>query len=135
MQQMRMKVNKQVNLNQESTQALVMGIGLQVNQKHKREPLELEEAMDLLKSRRAGFISMARKAAVQIASKHPDRLVTIDDVRDKCPPPEGIDPRVMGAVFSERDTWEFVSFTRSARRACHHRPIQIFRLKSDYIPH
>lgn len=89
----------------------------------------MTEAMILLQECRKGFISLARKVAIQIAMNRGDRTITIDDVREQCPPPGNIDPRVMGAVFSEPDVWEFVGFERSARTVCHKRPISRFRLK------
>jgi len=41
------------------------------------------------------------------------------------PPPESIDPRVMGAIFNRSD-WEAVEFVNSHRRTCHKRPIRRF---------
>lgn len=81
-----------------------------------------------MKERRSVYIALARKAAIELAMSSPDGTVTIDDVRKQCPPPEEVDPRVMGAVFTERGVWEFQNFERSVRSTCHHRPIQRFKL-------
>ncbi|MBP0492200.1 hypothetical protein [Roseomonas indoligenes] len=56
------------------------------------------------------------------------RTVTINDVRAKCPPPEDVDPRVMGAVFQAKD-WELLRHERSSRKTCHSRPVGVFRLR------
>ena len=56
-------------------------------------------------------------------------LVTIDEVRAILPPPAGIDPRVMGAVF-KRSEWVLDHYVSSKRVTCHKRPIGAFRLKA-----
>lgn len=73
------------------------------------------------------WLDSARMAARQIAQKKGE--VTIDDVREVCAPPDDCDPRIMGAVFHNR---EFVrtGFMSSGRQACHGRPIGIFQLRT-----
>lgn len=73
------------------------------------------------------WIDRARETALRLVRKY--GVVTIDDVRDHCPPPEGIDPRVMGAVFKPKRMWECVDYRKSWRRENHSRPIGIWKLK------
>jgi hypothetical protein len=49
-------------------------------------------------------------------------------VRAICPPPDDVDPRVMGAVF-KRSEWELIRHQRSTRSTCHNRPVGVFRLR------
>lgn len=86
-----------------------------------------QAALDLYEVHRADFLRAARAAA----DKHleENETITIDDVREVCPPPAGIDPRVYGAVFNT-DDYECVGYRKSTRKECHNRPIGIFRKKS-----
>ena len=84
-----------------------------------------EEAIALLEQTRAEFLQDARQAALRLGKKQIN--VTIDDVRAVCPPPAGIDPRVMGAVFKSH-LWKPVGHVASARAKCHRRPVALFRL-------
>lgn len=77
-----------------------------------------------LEERRADWLARARRVALELAKD--GRLITVDDVRQVCPPPPDADPRVMGAIFAGKD-WECVDYFRSGRRACHNRPIGLFR--------
>ncbi len=56
--------------------------------------------LPLFEVSRADWLSDARQAARKIAARRGE--VTIDDVRELCPPPAGVDPRVMGAVLRTR---------------------------------
>jgi hypothetical protein len=76
----------------------------------------------------SSWLDHARAHARRIAAEKGD--VTIDDVRHVCPPPEGCDPRIMGSVFLARD-FVRVDFRASERRACHGRPIGVFRLRRN----
>lgn len=75
---------------------------------------------------RSDYLDQAREAAFKLL-RNKD-YITVDDVRKECPPPETIDGRVMGAIFTKK-YFESVGFSRSVRADCHHRPIQRFRLK------
>lgn len=77
--------------------------------------------LPLFEEHREDWLDAARMAAVRLGKSQP--VVTIDDVREVCPPPPGVDPRVMGAVFWPRDVWERVGFVSSKRKACHNRPV------------
>lgn len=78
------------------------------------------------------WIEVARAKAVEIALRHPNFDCTIDEVRAECPPPDGADPRIMGSVFlcSAKGDWEKIGYVQSKRKACHGRPVALFRLKS-----
>lgn len=83
------------------------------------------EIQPLFEEYRANYLQIARDAARQLATAQGQ--VTIDQVRERCPPPEGVDPRVMGAVFRTSE-FELVGYAKSGRATCHNRPIGIFRL-------
>jgi extradiol dioxygenase family protein len=91
-------------------------------------------ALDVLplfeEHRAADWLTEGRAAARRIGIAKGE--ATINDVREVCPPPAGIDPRAMGAVFRTPD-WESVGYQRSNRATCHNRPICIFRFKGE--PH
>ena len=83
--------------------------------------------LDLFEISRESFLAEARSVAKSLVAKK--GLVTVNDVRDICPPPEHIDPRVMGAIFRTglKSEWEMVGYIASAR--AHARPIGQFKLK------
>ena len=72
------------------------------------------------------WLTQARAAARRIAREN--GTVTIDEVREFCPPPEGVDPRVMGAVMQPRE-FQMVKLVESRRKACHGRHIGVFKLR------
>jgi|ERR1044072_4310940 hypothetical protein len=82
--------------------------------------------LEQLQLARADYLEQAREAAFKLLRSKD--YITVDDVRKECPPPDNIDGRVMGAIFTKKH-FESVGFSRSVRVACHHRPIQRFRLK------
>jgi hypothetical protein len=84
--------------------------------------------LDQLETNRRPYIEEARQTARKLLSTRP--YITIDDVRAVLPPPEGVDPRVMGAVFKQ-DEFVSVGWTTSKRKVNHRRPIQRFKLKYD----
>jgi len=84
---------------------------------------ERQNALTLLEATRADFLARARSVADQLSLTK--KRLTIDDIRDICPPPDNIDPRVMGAVFNTGD-WTSVGYKRSRRKTCHQRPIAVF---------
>jgi len=49
--------------------------------------------------------------------------VSADDLNEVYPPPKGVDPRIMGSVFSG---FRCVGYRKSRRAECHHRPIADF---------
>lgn len=72
------------------------------------------------------WLAAARAAARRIAREK--GTVTIDEVRECCPPPSGVDPRVMGAVMQPRE-FQMIKFVESRRKACHGRHIGLFKLR------
>lgn len=72
---------------------------------------------------RGEFLAKARRVALRLGKK--GKAVTVNDVRALCPPPEEIDPRIMGAVFRTSD-WERLDYVSTNRRACHGRPVAVF---------
>lgn len=87
-----------------------------------------EEALDALEATRAEWLAAARAWARQYARD--GRTITINDVRTHGPAvPDGVDPRVCGAVFADRAMWECLGYVRSGRRLSHGRPVAKFRLR------
>lgn len=84
-----------------------------------------QSVLPLFEVHRASFLERARAAAFQIATKQ--GTLTIDDVREVVPLPKDMDGRVFGAVL-KRD-FELVGYRKSSRRACHNRPVGIFKLR------
>ena len=87
-----------------------------------------EEALKLLQETRSEFLYQCKKIAISHALKNGS--VTIDDVRDKIELPEGIDGRVFGAVFNNKDFVK-VGYTETKRKTSHKRPIAVFELDED----
>lgn len=86
-----------------------------------------DEALDLFEQSSPGWLAAARAWAMEHGKG--GRIVTINDVRRSGPPiPENVDPRVAGAVFRCRETWEFLGYGPSNRRVSHGRPVARFRL-------
>ena len=83
------------------------------------------EVLPLYEEHRADWLERARATGEEIARRKGS--VTINDVRDACPPPAGVDPRVMGAVLATK-RFVAVGYERSSRKECHNRPIAIFKL-------
>lgn len=84
------------------------------------------EVQPLFERHRADWLAQARAVAWSLANKY--GTVTIDQVRDHCPPPDSVDPRVMGAVFRTAEFESTGQHIKSARRTCHNRPVAVFRL-------
>jgi hypothetical protein len=94
--------------------------------RHTTNP-EFEAVVDLFERCRAEYLKAARASIIQLARD--GRVVTINDVIKFGPKlPEGVDPRVRGAVF-QRDVWDRLGYGPSDRRVSHGRPLQRFRLK------
>jgi len=85
-----------------------------------------QEVLPLFEETRKEWLARARRVAFQIGLQQKE--VTINDVRAVIPPPEEVDPRVMGAVFVRQD-WILLRRERSNRKRCHNRPIGVFTLK------
>ena len=72
---------------------------------------------------RIDYLKRARNAAA-LLYKRLRRPISVDDVRAVVPPPEDIDPRVMGAIF-HRNWWTPVGVTMVGKHA-HARSIRTF---------
>ena len=83
-----------------------------------------DEALLHLERTRVEYLRRAREVAARL-SNGGRRPVSVDDVRQSCPPPEGIDGRVMGAVFNTPE-WMPCDYINSTRTECHGRPIRRF---------
>ena len=82
-----------------------------------------EDAFEAFEAHRPDWLTEARDCAMSLGQY--GATVTIDDVRELCPPPPDADPRIMGAVFKSKQ-WKKVGRRSSRRRECHHRPVAIF---------
>jgi hypothetical protein len=85
-----------------------------------------QHVLPLFELNRADWLDQARTVARMLGAR--GNTVTIDQVRERCPPPSGIDPRVMGAVFT-RSEWTNCGYVKGDRATSHGRPIATFRLK------
>lgn len=85
-------------------------------------------ALNLLETTREDYVTRARAAGVAHAMRF--GVVTINDVRAACPPPNDIDPRVMGAVL-RAPLFVKIGYENSNRSTCHARPIAKFKLKDQ----
>ena len=83
--------------------------------------------LDLFETHRTSWLARARSIAYELAQERGQ--ITIDDVRERLPPPSEVDPRVMGAVFSKK-IFECIGYQKSIREECHRRPVRLFRLRS-----
>lgn len=85
-------------------------------------------AFDYFEKNRAAFLWKCRIVAEDLALRNTRNEITIDEVRERCPLPLGVDGRVYGAVFNT-DEWEKVGYTQTKVKTSHGRPVAIFRLK------
>ncbi len=84
------------------------------------------EWLELLEYHRGDYLEYARDAARWLLEER--ETITIDDVREICPPPPDINPCVMGAVFRTKDFEGTGEYVGSRRKTSHNRLVQRFRL-------
>lgn len=89
-----------------------------------------DAVLDDLEKRRWAYITKARRFAADFARRW--GVVSINDVRDGCPPPADVPPAALGAVFKERDVWVAVSFTLANHPAAHARVVRVYKLKGEH---
>lgn len=89
---------------------------------HTAEQLDWLKVHELTKPE---YLAEARATAIRLLETHDS--ITVNDVRELCPPPSSMDPRVMGAIFRTADFEATGEFVLSSRSTCHKRPIQKFR--------
>lgn len=75
----------------------------------------------------ADWLEQAQDAITKLSLSRESGIVSSDDVWDICPPPAGVEPRAMGAVWQPRDRWQKVGFVPSRRGVNHKRPIMQWR--------
>lgn len=73
------------------------------------------------------WIKNARAAARKLASERGE--ISSDDIWDIAPPPAGVDPRVLGSIFSDKTLWERTGYAKSERKVNHGRPIARWKLR------
>lgn len=87
------------------------------------------EAFSLLAARRELLILRARRALVAVLLEND--TATIDDVRDRVPLPDGVNPKAFGPVPSELAIAGIIvgdGYAKSIRPESHARPVQVWRL-------
>lgn len=88
---------------------------------------QLDLVLENFEDIRAAYLKQARHVAEQLYLSGMKEL-TVNDVRKECPPPDSIDPRVLGAVF-KRSEWKVINYKRSER--AHMRVIAVFTKKGE----
>lgn len=86
------------------------------------------EILPLFQASQPRWLERARITARYLARLH--GKTNINEVRKECPPPHGIDGRIMGAVFNRKDFIR-VGFVNSERRECHGRCVAEFSLRDQ----
>ena len=82
-----------------------------------------DEALDCLAKTRAAYVREALAWAHTLIVW--ERYVTADTLRAHCPVPEGIDPRVVGAILNPRN-FRSLGRTKTKRAGSHDRPIEMW---------
>lgn len=75
------------------------------------------------------YLTEARTAAVRIAKRRRDGIVTVNDVRKAAPLPRGVNGGILGAVFTPTD-WKVVGMTPSTEPAARGRQVRQFALRT-----
>ena len=88
-----------------------------------------DRILDDLEQRRWAYIKQAREFAVDFARRW--GVVSINNVREGCPPPADVPPAALGAVFKERNVWQVVSFCLAEHPAAHARVVRVYKLKGE----
>jgi hypothetical protein len=86
------------------------------------------EVMPMQEAAHGDWLALARATAIRMGQRGVE--MTVDQVRAVCPPPPGVDPRVMAAIFP-RKRWERVGYAPGFRKASHARPVCIFKLRAE----
>ena len=86
-------------------------------------PYTKQQAMDLFEKTRIEFLNYARWWAQKIYKEKGN--VSVDDIREKIAIPQGLDGRVLGAVFNRKD-WKKVGYQSTRVKTSHARPVGIF---------
>jgi hypothetical protein len=86
---------------------------------------DLEDWLETFEMTRTEYLEKARATARLLLGSRDE--ITINDVREHCPPHPEWDGRVLGAVFRHEDFEATGRIVKSNRKTCHGRPIQLFR--------
>ena len=86
-------------------------------------------ALDLFETHRANYLADARMMAKLLYGVRNEPIST-DDIHKHCPIPDGIDPKVMGAVFNKAD-WVPVGYAQTKRKIAHSRTIRLWVLRGS----
>lgn len=89
-----------------------------------------DNALELLERTRKQYVRRARAYAIGHARLHGS--VTADDVRKALPLPEGIDGRVMGAIFNTQ-ALKKIGYTQTKVATSHGRPIAVFAINREAV--
>jgi len=92
------------------------------------DQIDIEDWLAMHERTKPDYLASARDAARKLLETR--ESITVNDVRAVCPPPPGVDGRVMGAIFRHRDFETTGELVLSSRSECNHRPIQKFRLSN-----
>jgi hypothetical protein len=88
-----------------------------------------DESLGLLAVRRAGLMRRAQRALLQVLLAR--GRATVDDVRRLVDCPEGVCPKVFGAMAGELARARIIEqdgFAKSTRPEAHARPVSVWRL-------
>lgn len=87
-----------------------------------------DAALALHESSKAAYLAEARGWAHRLY-RDGVRPISTEDIRKVCPPPDGMEPRVMGSVFVRKD-WAVVGTTQ-AKGHCNTRDIKLWMKPED----
>ena len=82
-----------------------------------------DAALEVLEQRRKVWVADVRRYALYYIRQH--GAVTVDNLREAFPLPEGVDARVFGAVLMGK-VFKKIGNTKTTRPTSHARPIGIF---------
>lgn len=88
--------------------------------------IDIEDWLETFEMTRPAWLARARATARLLLETRTE--ITVNDIREHCPPHPDWDGRVLGAVFRTNE-FEAVRSIRSSRKECHHRDIKTFRLR------
>lgn len=93
------------------------------------ETLNKQQAMDLFEIQRQAYLSHCRDIAERLYNLYGP--LTIDQVREQCPPPQIFNAKVLGAVFNT-EKWQKRGYEPTKIKSSHGRLVAIWELKPEY---
>jgi hypothetical protein len=88
-----------------------------------------QQAMNLFERERAEYLAHCRDVAERLYNLHGP--ISIDQVREQCPPPEMFNAKVLGAVFLT-EKWQKRGYEPTKIKSSHGRLVAIWELKPEY---